>query len=224
VRSDAQGVLVIWNDIDEIAETDFLNWHVREHMPERVRLPGFLRGQRYIAVEGGPKYFNFYEATDAATFNSDQYRERLNKPTAWTRQVLAHFRNTARTICKRVGRAGAGDGAFVETLRVSADIGDEFAKAIGDEMLPRLVSKEGIVAASLLQGLQSASSGVSAEKKLSSEPDQIADWVLITEAVSSAFLTSQAHKNEVEALFRKAGAASDWRRAVYHLQFSLSHS
>ena len=55
------GVLAIWNGIDPEAEADFVAWHVREHIPERVVLPGFRRGRRYVALDGEPAYFNFYE-------------------------------------------------------------------------------------------------------------------------------------------------------------------
>ncbi len=56
-----RGVLAIWNGIAEEAEADFLAWHVREHIPERVAVPGFLRARRYVALRGEPRYFNFYE-------------------------------------------------------------------------------------------------------------------------------------------------------------------
>jgi hypothetical protein len=222
VRSDAQGVLVIWNDIAEAWETEFLNWHVREHMPERVALPGFLRGQRYIAVEGTPKYFNFYEATDAAVFSSNAYRERLNAPTPWTRRVVTHFANTGRTICQRVAHAGQGDGAFVETRRLSVRPGTAFETAAKDRLLPQLIGRDGIVAATLLQGIPVASGSGSAEKTLRSQPDEVADWVLLTEAVAPGFLLDVGYLTHLETELRKAGAQADAHRGVYQLQFALS--
>jgi hypothetical protein len=41
-----KGVLAIWNGIAPEAEEDFVAWHVREHIPERVALPGFLRSEQ----------------------------------------------------------------------------------------------------------------------------------------------------------------------------------
>lgn len=215
--SEAQGVLVIWNDIEDAWEAEFLNWHVREHIPERVGLPGFLRGQRYVALQGTPKYFNFYEATDHGVFSSETYRQRLNSPTPWTQRVVAHFANTSRTICRRVANAGFGDGAYVETLRLSVADG----RAL-QELLPDLVRTEAVVAASLLQGVPAASAGDSAEKKLRSQPDAIADWVLITEAVTSAALMNSARVAALETRLREAGAQPGWQRGVYQLQFALS--
>ena len=214
MRSDAGGVLVIWNDIDEGWDAEFQEWHVREHMPERVGLPGFLRGQRYVAIEAKPRYFNFYEARDAAVFSSQTYRERLNNPTPWTRKVVAHFANTARTICNRVAAVGRGDGAFVETVRFSVDAG---ARMRG-EFLDALVTAKGVVAATLMQGAAAASAGDSAEKKLRSQPDQLADWVLVIEAVTPASLLDA--KREVD--LRAAGALPGWQRGVYQLQFALT--
>ncbi len=199
---------MIWNDIAQDWEAEFLNWHVREHMPERVGLPGFLRGQRYLAVEGTPRYFNFYEATDAAAFSSDAYRARLNDPTPWTRRVVAHFANTGRTICKRVAHAGQGDGAFVQTLRLSA--------APEKGVLAELIKKDGIVAATLLQGIPAASGSSSAEKTLRSQPDEITHWVLLVEAVASEFLLHSAYNSYLDTALPGA------QRGVYQLQFALS--
>ena len=55
------GVLAIWNGVAPGYEAEFVEWHVKEHIPERVGVPGFLRGRRYVAVDGAPAYFNFYE-------------------------------------------------------------------------------------------------------------------------------------------------------------------
>ena len=52
------GAVCIWHDIEPEATDEFYQWHNREHMPERVGIPGFLRGRRYIAVAGAPLYFN----------------------------------------------------------------------------------------------------------------------------------------------------------------------
>jgi len=81
-----KGVLAIWNGIAPEAEEDFVAWHVREHIPERLALPGFLRGRRYVALDGFPKYFNFYETTTADDLSSAAYRARsMRRPTGLER-------------------------------------------------------------------------------------------------------------------------------------------
>jgi hypothetical protein len=127
-----KGVLAIWNGIAPEAEEDFVAWHVREHIPERVALSGFLRGRRYVALDGFLKHFNFYETTTADDLSSAAYRVRLDAPTDWTRKVVAQFRDTSRTICDVVLSFGTGDGGTVETLRLSAALRSQtFAARMG---------------------------------------------------------------------------------------------
>ena len=57
------GVVAIWHDLLPEAKGDFYEWHNREHMPERVGIPGFRRGRRYIATAGAPEYFNTMKPT-----------------------------------------------------------------------------------------------------------------------------------------------------------------
>ena len=65
-----KGALVIWHDPEPEAESDYNEWHSKEHMFERVSVPGFRRGHRAVAISGAPKYFNLYEVDDVATLES----------------------------------------------------------------------------------------------------------------------------------------------------------
>jgi hypothetical protein len=95
-----KGVLAIWNDIAPGGEAEFNHWHTRERVPERVGVPGFLRGRRYVAVSGSPKYFTLYETESVETLAGSEYLARLNDPTPRTRRALPLFRNTNRTACR----------------------------------------------------------------------------------------------------------------------------
>src|SRR5262249_56099036 len=92
-----KGLLAIWNGITESGEAEFVRWHIREHIPERVGLKGFLRGRRYVAQQGHPKYFNFYETETAQTLESPEYRARLNPPTPSPHPVLNQSPDTSPT-------------------------------------------------------------------------------------------------------------------------------
>src|SRR5262249_61835197 len=89
-----KGGLAIWNGISESAEAEFVRWHVTEHIPERVGLPGFLRGRRYIAHEGHPKYFNFYETAAVEGLKSPTYPDRQNAPTPATHRTGKKINDT----------------------------------------------------------------------------------------------------------------------------------
>ena len=62
-----RGVLAIWHTISPEGETDYWRWHDREHIPERVGVPGFLRGRRYRSLERSLDYLDFYEVESPET-------------------------------------------------------------------------------------------------------------------------------------------------------------
>ena len=71
------GLLMVWTDIAEALESGFNEWYNREHMPERILgVPGFVRGRRYIACDGGPRYLAVYEASSNAVLTRLRSRGR----------------------------------------------------------------------------------------------------------------------------------------------------
>jgi hypothetical protein len=112
------GILAIWNDCAPEGLEHFERWYNREHLQERVGVPGFRWGRRYEAVSGGDRRFMaFYEVDNAAVLNSSAYLERLENPTPWTKQSMQSFRGMVRTVCDL--RAAAGDlvGSHAVVLR-----------------------------------------------------------------------------------------------------------
>ncbi len=218
-----KGLLAIWNGIATAAgEAEFLNWHMREHIPERVGIPGFLRGRRYIAVDGHPKYFNFYETETADALVSPAYRARLNAPTPWTQAVMKEFRDTSRTICEVVASAGRGDGAWIETIRFSGVTAPEaFARAVTGGLVEDLARRDGIVGVHLLKGVVAPGNAPTVESRMRDKPDASCEWIVLIEAAEAEFLRS-LRPSSGDALRQHApGAAID--RGLYRLQFGLTH-
>jgi hypothetical protein len=79
---------------DAVVEHD--HWHTFEHLPERLSIRGFLRGTRWIALDGQPRYMVLYEVAQLATLESPAYLERLNNPTPWTRRIMPSYRGMQR--------------------------------------------------------------------------------------------------------------------------------
>ncbi|HZE60588.1 MAG TPA: hypothetical protein VE085_08535, partial [Burkholderiales bacterium] len=59
--------VAIWCEVAPDVHAEFDDWQAREHMPERLSIPGFLRGSRWVGEAG---YFMLYEAKDEATITS----------------------------------------------------------------------------------------------------------------------------------------------------------
>src|SRR4051812_9744541 len=80
--------LAIWHDIASAAEAEYNVWHTRQHMPERLGIPGFLVGRRYVDWNlKDQRYFTLYETVKLETLSSDDYRARLNNPSPWSMRV-----------------------------------------------------------------------------------------------------------------------------------------
>jgi hypothetical protein len=54
------GAMIAWCDVAVEAIPEFEDWHTHEHMPERLAIPGFLRGTRWVAAAHGPRYCLLY--------------------------------------------------------------------------------------------------------------------------------------------------------------------
>jgi hypothetical protein len=113
----SQAVLAIWVDIDPVDDREFNDWHSREHVQERVGLPGWLRGSRFKGVERPERYLLFYDAETAAAFDSAAYYRRLRDPTPLSQAIFPKFRNPWRTICSVERRDGDGIGAAALMVR-----------------------------------------------------------------------------------------------------------
>ena len=112
------GILAIWNDCAPEGYDHFERWYIREHLQERVGVPGFRFGRRYETVSGGDRrFFAFYEVESPDVLSSKAYVERLEAPTPWTLETMKSFRNMVRTVCDL--RAAAGDliGSHAVVLR-----------------------------------------------------------------------------------------------------------
>jgi hypothetical protein len=220
------GVLAIWNNVTPGTDDEFVRWHVREHIPERVSIPGFLRARRYVGSASQLKYFNFYETETVDVLQSPAYRARLDSPTEWTKKVVKEFRDTSRTACVVRASVGLGTGACVETiqLRARADVSaDAFVQALRP-VLARVQEAKGVVAAHLLEGRHDTSKVDAAEKALMAEPDRLADWIILTETLTAD--AAKALRKEVLAdrLRVECGASGEIARSLYTLDFALARA
>lgn len=160
------GALAIWMDVDGAGEADLNAWYPRQHLPERLAVPGFLRGRRYAAVGTGPAYFTFYETEDAAVLTSAPYLERLDAPTDWTRRVLPLTR-MVRSVYRTLATAGASAEPHVFTARVAPEAGARDGGAAGArDVVASLLAIPGVTGAGVYASETGGSSVVTEERRL----------------------------------------------------------
>ena len=183
-------VLVNWGGIIPNKEEDYNQWHSKEHMPERISLPGFLRGYRAIGIEGtnlNHKYFMMYEAKNKEVFVSKEYLDRLNNPTKWTKEILSNYISPSRTICSVISSKSVGSGNFILTVRF---LDEQFKKNHDLEQLKVFINKviefQNITGIHFLVGDNSFGQMNTEEKKYRSsqgKQDQIISQAIILEGL-----------------------------------------
>lgn len=200
------GVVAIWNGIRPEGRADFFEWHNREHMPERVAIPGFLRGRRYIALEGHPEFFTLYETATTAVLSGADYLARLNAPTEWTRRATSHFTDTSRSLCRVALSIGVGAGGWIMTWR-----GDEPPRDL-EAILREVATAPGVVGAHLCIA-DRAASGIETEEKKGRPKNAVPGWVVMIEGGSE--------RRALETACARI-ALPHAERGLYQLQYTRS--
>lgn len=203
-----QAAVLIWNDVAPDGRAQFYAWHDHEHIPERLSLPGFLRGRRYVRRGHSPEWLTMYEAVGVSALVSPQYLERLNAPTSTTRDALAFFRNTSRAICRRVHSIGASSGGHVLAMRMSVDAAnaDAMCAHLREHGFPKAMNEAAVLACHLYAADAPASYVNTAES--STRVFDVPAWVLLCEAS-----TAEAAERARELI-----AASDFERLGIHVR------
>lgn len=178
-----EGAVAIWHDIAPEGRAEFYAWHGEEHMPERVGIPGFLRGRRYVAIDAELEFFNLYEAQSVEVLKGQDYAARVNAPTPWTFSAVKHFRSVARAICRVSHTSGPAQGGLIATLRY--DVPDNIASAHKAALLrglvPDLLAARGVAGVHLLTADAQASGVTTAEQTARGVANAVPRWVLLVE-------------------------------------------
>jgi len=173
-----KAAIAMWWDMAPDWRAEFEDWHSHEHFPERMHIPGFLRGSRWADAGGGEGFFVMYELERYETLVSPGYLGRLNQPTPWSSRLMPQHRNMVRSQCQVLESAGSALGRFMLTVRCSPTSGG--AQSLRDYLRAQardLALRPGTTGAHLLQ-TQTPDIAPTTEQKIRGG-DQTADWIYL---------------------------------------------
>jgi len=203
---------------DTVDEHD--DWHTHEHLPERLAIPGFLRGTRWVALDGSPRYFVLYEVEALATLSAAPYVERLNNPTPWTSKMMTHYRGMTRGFCALTGsfRSGVGQAALWIRCKPAESLSERLREWLVTDALPRLPSLPGLGSAHLLEA---AATPPSTNEQRIRGVDSAMDWAVLVTGYSVERLSELIVNALSDANFRRQGTA-DYVAGIYRMHHSLT--
>ena len=218
-----EGALVIWNDVAPGSEGQFDRWHITEHLPELLAVPGFLRGRRYTADSDLPRYFTLYETASVETLGSPPYLARLNDPTPWSRELFPLWRNTTRTACRVTASLGQGIGGCMVTLELAPEPrrDEELRGWLTELVLPRLAEHPDAVGAHLCEADAAVSQIPSEEKRDRGDSDAMVRWVVLVEGRAAEPVAAVCHEFLAMELLRQHGGTAGWS-GIYRLVYALA--
>jgi hypothetical protein len=179
MTEDGTGLMAFWATIDEDYLNRFREWHTCEHMPERVSIPGFQVGRRYIDCGDPATYLMTYQTRESSVLGSQPYLDALNAPSDWTRESLPRFNNPVRNIYSRLSALGETNysaAPYVYALRFNADedgLAEVAASLAGDQQIGRV---------SLYQVDEAISGIQTSERKIYGGGPGEQRWLLLVEA------------------------------------------
>ncbi|MBI4610873.1 MAG: hypothetical protein HY726_17925 [Candidatus Rokubacteria bacterium] len=155
-RKKGTGLLMVWADVPADKEEEFNRWYNREHLAERLSIPGFLSGARYEAVRGGPKHLACYELESVAVLESEAYEKVQKNPTPWTQRMGPHavattyIRNVytmihPATVTLEIARSDMGPALQIGRMDVPADVDQEFNTWYNTIYVPNYEKVPGVI-------------------------------------------------------------------------------
>ena len=187
-------------EVDPAHRTEFLAFHTREHLPERMSVPGFCSGRRFVSAANRNRFLIVYEVETLAVLQSAAYVERLNQPTDWTRRCMAFVRGNDRMAIQLQRVIGAGHGGHARLLHDGHQAADAIA------------AMPGIVAVRTGWISPEASDMDSVERRVLGGGDHQRAPLMLVEAIDAGKLCGVDKKT----------ASPGAEDAVFQLQFALT--
>ena len=110
-------------------EEEFQDWYDTEHFPERQGCPGFLTANRFVCIDGWPRYLAMYDLEDVEVLRGEGYRKIAHERySAWTHRIIPKVTGQYRAEGVQVypgdalhGNAGPSSRTLVMRFRAVRD-------------------------------------------------------------------------------------------------------
>jgi hypothetical protein len=214
-----KGMLVVYTEVKPRHERDLNEWYNREHIDERVNLPGFHRARRYVSVKGSPKYLATYECDSVDDLATPGYLHLLANQTPWSNRVTGRFTRFTRMTLRVQLDLTHGEGGALTTVRF---VPAPMRKPLMDwlrKALPEAIARPGMVGAAVLENdLEVANAPAASRSMDRPKADQI-EWLVMLEGADPAVTQKAARALFKTAALKPFGVAKPATIGTYRFLF-----
>jgi hypothetical protein len=216
-----KGLLIVFNEVKARDERDFNEWYNREHIDERVNLPGFQRARRYVAVRGTPKYLATYECDTVGDLAAPGYLALLANQTPWTQAVMARFTQFNRMTLRVQVDLTHGVGGAVAAVKFAPAPRERRALAtwLHEIALPKAIARPGLVGAAAGENDLEVANAPLQNKSMDHPKADEAEWVVLLEGSDAGAVGAAARSIFTLAKLKNFGVSTAPTIGTYRLLF-----
>src|SRR5262245_13683394 len=102
-KREERGLLFAAMEPSPEMEEEFQDWYDTEHFPERQNTKGFLTAERFVCIDGFPRYLALYDLDDVGVLTGPEYAKIAGENySRWTAHVVprvwGHYRAAGRQV------------------------------------------------------------------------------------------------------------------------------
>ena len=204
MRLFGKAMLMTFTEVPPEHDADFGEWYNREHLDERINLPGFRRARRYQAVSAAIRYVSTYEALDVDAIASPVYLEVLKRQTEWSLRVIKRFTKWHRISGRVIVDATHGVGASMVMLRLPVDATSAagLGKWLADDALPALNRATAVLGTCAVAADAEADDRLTRGLGQTPVQGRLPEWAIIVEGTALAAIEQAARTTLFEGLQR----------------------
>lgn len=216
-----QGLLMTFTEVPAELEADFNEWYNREHLDERINIPGFRRARRYVGIDAAIKYFTTYESAASDNIASPAYLDVLKEPSEWSRRIMPQFSKWHRMPCRVVADHTHGMGAALCLMRLFPDPAqaDELAAWLNGGALANLNQSPGIAGSCAVSVDLEADARLAGAFGQTLDPGRNVEWAILVEGHEPEPTTAAARDHLSERLAATALPGTELTIETYRFMY-----
>jgi hypothetical protein len=149
----SKGLLFMAFDFSTAHEDEFHDWYDREHVPERLRVPGFINAERWIDETNPKIHVATYDLDSPGVLETPAYLAVGGaNQSVWTKRVSGMCGRILRFVGEQLvpgdqTAAGGANALLVASMNIDPAADPEFNKWYNTEHLPQLGAVPGVLSA-----------------------------------------------------------------------------